>query len=101
MAVFSYTGTLPAFRQDIESAQLRNRYTDILNYLTTENPSGVIWDSTAGGAQYQAFLLDADLENTTLSHVLRSNVALDITGAGATNEFVYVTSPGTYGSSRS
>lgn len=83
MATFDYTGALPQFKAPITSGQLRNRYNDLKTHINTNNPSGIVFPDTSGGAQNQAFILDATLIAPTLSHVVRADASINLTGVGS------------------
>lgn len=87
MAVFNFTTTLPQEKAEIVSNQLRQLFDEIQVYLTTVNPEGTPLPEISTGAQFQALLINAALNGFDLSHILRSNVALENdAGAGTNNQ---------------
>lgn len=77
MGIFNFLGSLPQFKGDVVSSQLRSRLTEIKDHINTNNPSGLTFPDTTSAFQYQAFLLDAAKTGFTANHVLRSNVPLN------------------------
>jgi hypothetical protein len=96
LATFDFSGTLPQTKALISSAQLRNRYNDLKTHINTNNVSGVVFGTTASAAQYQAFLLDATKLAGTWTHVVRTDAAMEFTGAGslAHGDILFVNSSG-------
>lgn len=74
MATFDFTGSLPQTKALISSSQLRNRFNDLKTHINTLNPQGWTFPDTTA-TQHQALLFNTGLA-WTLSHVLRSDVAL-------------------------
>ena len=96
MATFDFTGLLPQTKALISSSQLRNRFNDLKTHINTNNVSGVVFGSTSSAAQYQAFLLDATKLAGTWTDILRSDAAIEFTGAGslAQGDVLYVNASG-------
>lgn len=81
MANLTYSTTLPQRKALIKSQQLRTLFTDLSTFANTFFPN------VSGGAQYQSLLVNSGLTGFDLSHIIRSNVALEHdAGNGTANQ---------------
>ena len=75
MTTFNYSIPLPRFRNEVDSGPLKTYLTDIKDHINGLNPQGWTFPNTPA-SQYQALLFGTG-SAFTLSHVIRSSVALN------------------------
>ncbi len=94
MTTFNYSIPLPRFRNEVDSGPLKTYLTDIKDHINGLNPQGWTFPNTPA-SQYQALLFGTG-SAFTLSHVIRSNVALNNdAGAGTVGQFLQSDGDGT------
>lgn len=91
MATFSFTGTLPQFKAPILSAQLRNRFNDLGDWIAAVNALGLtLPTSVASAAQYDALLLNSGKTGFDFAKVFRSDTAVAlVTTSLSTGDLIY------------